>query len=362
MDNKSNNLYYSAFSDIVDSIIITDGSTGKIVDVNKSCVDMFKCSKSDLIGTKISSCFDSVELDGIGNSADRINMYGSVLSNKKLKISDGTVIPVDLTINTFNCSSSHYVMTTLRDVSERIKYEEKILVMNAELRELNASKDKLFSIIAHDLKNPLMAMMGLSEFLTEESGGITPEELGDMAESINKLSKDTYQLLQNLLNWALVQTNRISVEKQQTDLKLIVEKVFDLLAPSAKLKNISLINSVEEGCRIFADENMIKTVIRNLVSNSIKFTYEGKSISVSTLETDKQHILLVEDEGVGMEQEYIDNLFRIDVQTSKPGTKKERGTGLGLIICDEFVKLHDGEIKIKSELEKGTKFFIHIPK
>ncbi len=161
--------YKSVFDETVDAIIITDGSSEKIIDVNKAACELLGCNNEQIIDNHLFNFFEDETLSDLKKTPSQITMYGSVLSDRKIKTKSGQLIPVDLTINTFSDRESNYVMTTLRDVSERIKYENEIVTMNEELSRTNASKDKLFSIIAHDLKNPISALMGLSEMMTSES-------------------------------------------------------------------------------------------------------------------------------------------------------------------------------------------------
>jgi PAS domain S-box-containing protein len=359
---KLNDLNYkAAINETVDVIIITDGTTRKIVDVNKSCCHLLGYDKSDLIGNHLSVLFDNESTQTELKVPGDICMYGSVLPNRNLRSKHGELIPVDMTINTLEGEWRSYVMTSFRDTRERLCYENKILSINKELQESNASKDKLFSIIAHDLKNPLMALMGLSEIISEDSGEISPEESIELANTINKLSKDTYDLLDNLLNWANIQTKKISVDKKLINFYIIASKILDTLKPSADLKKINLVNNANKDFSIYADENMIKTILRNLISNSIKFSKADSNITISTMYNDNTKSITVEDEGVGMEESYISNLFKTNVQTSRYGTNNEKGTGLGLLLCYEFVKLHNGDIDIKSQLGKGSKFIIRLP-
>ncbi len=354
--------YKSIFEETVDAIIITDGSSEKIIDINRAGCELIGCKKSEILGAYI---YDFL-VGGKGSESPKniydIKMYGSVLSNKKIKTKSGSLIPVDLTINTFGDTSGNYVMTTLRNVSERIAYEEKILLMNEELSQSNASKDKFFSIIAHDLKNPISALIWFSEMITSDSEDITPEETEQFLGMIKNLSNSTYELLENLLNWARIQTKNIEIDKNFFDLRSLVDKTLDVLKPSAEMKSVKMINEVPRDFLVYADENMITTIIRNFVSNSIKFSPKNTRVTIKAGEDNKQWNIEVVDEGLGMDESYVSDLFKIDVHTSRNGTNNEKGTGLGLILCNEFAKLHGSEIEVHSELNKGSEFIIHLPK
>jgi PAS domain S-box-containing protein len=353
--------YKFAFDEMVDAIVIADETSARIVDVNKSCCQLLGYGKTELVGHNVSLLFNNNSIDELTKPHPENFMFGNVIPNRNLKTKDGTSIPVDLTISTFGSQSANYVMISVRDIKERLKYEKEIVQMNEELREVNASKDKLFSIIAHDLKNPLMALMGLSEIMFEDGAENSIEETRETASTINKLSKDTYDLLDNLLNWAQVQTRKISAEKKEVHLFNIADKIIDTLGPSARLKKVGLVNSVSPEFVLNADENMIKTIIRNLVANSIKFSLADTHITIRAFSKDGMNTVIVEDQGIGMEESYVANLFKVNILTSRYGTNKEKGTGLGLLLCHEFIRLHNGDIKVISEIGKGSQFIIRLP-
>jgi PAS domain S-box-containing protein len=353
--------YKFAFNKMVDAIVIIKNSSGNIIDVNKSCCVLLGFEKSELIGEHISGLFDQ---NGPSEKAKLLQgnfMYGNVLPNSNLKTKEGELIPVDLTISSFAGQADDYAMISLRDTRERVRYENEILIMNEELKEANSSKDKLFSIIGHDLKNPMSALMGLSELMFEDGNEISAEEAKQMANAINQLSKDTYDLLDNLLNWAQVQTKQLNVEKEHVNLYNVTTKILGMLRPSAELKGVELVNLIVPDYIVNADENMIKTIIRNLVSNSIKFSLANTKVSISAIDADRMKNIIIEDQGIGMEQSYVAGLFKTSVHDSRYGTNNEKGTGLGLLICYEFIKHHDGDIKVTSEVGKGSKFVVQLP-
>jgi PAS domain S-box-containing protein len=354
--------YKAIFDETVEAIIITDGSSEKIVDINKAGCELFAAEKEELIGDFLYNFLKGNPWVKNPKSPSEITMFGNVLSNKIIKSKTGELTPVDLTINTFSDNEDNYVMTSLRDVSERFKYENEILKMNEELNKTNASKDKLFSIIAHDLKNPISALIGLSEMMTSESETVSSKEVIEFSGMIQSLSKNTYELLENLLNWSRIQTKNIAIDKGNFELKNLVDKIIDVLKPSADLKKINFENLVKPGFIIYADENMISTVIRNFISNSIKFSPNNSTISIAGNENDNKWDISVKDNGIGMDESYIADLFKIDVNTSRYGTNKEKGTGLGLLLCSEFVKLHNGNILVNSKINQGSEFIIQLPK
>jgi len=234
----------------------------------------------------------------------------------------------------------------------------KLAESETNLKELNATKDKFFSIISHDLRNPFISIIGMSEILLEDYKEIPEEERINFIIQINSAGKFTHHLLENLLNWAGMQTERIKVNKTNFNLREVVDEIIQLNSTNAKMKSIELFSSVHEKTIINADKFMIDTVIRNLVSNAIKFTGEGGKISVSSETKDEKIFITIEDNGVGIQPENLKKLFRIDNQVKTKGTAGEAGSGLGLILCKEFIEKNDGTIAVESEQGKGSRFIL----
>ena len=239
------------------------------------------------------------------------------------------------------------------DIDSQKKIEE-------ELRNLNITKDKFFSIIAHDLRGPIISMMQISEIVSENDG-LDEETLHKFLNSQKDLSKSTFQLLDNLLNWAISQTGKFNFNPEKQVSTSIFKEIFELLNPSAKNKNILLNYFQSEEIIVFADPNMIKTILRNLISNAIKFTNSNGRIDVTALQNGNFIEIAVSDNGVGMNEETRNKLFRIETNESTIGTADEKGSGLGLLLCKEFVEKHGGKIWVESELGKGSVFKFKLP-
>jgi len=249
----------------------------------------------------------------------------------------------------------------LRDVTERKMIELQLQQYSKELQELNATKDKFFSIIAHDLKNPFNSIMGLSEILKHEAKHIDIETIEQYADLIYTTSNNTYRLLENLLSWALMQQGKIPFIRKSLIFKEMVNEVFELFEVNAQNKNISLFNMIDENLIIHADVNMIKTVIRNLVSNAIKYTSSEGIIEVSAILEGVYIQVTVKDNGTGIKEENINKLFWTGSNFTHRGTENESGTGLGLILCKEFIEKHQGTIWVESEIGKGSEFKFILP-
>ncbi|MBN1598236.1 MAG: PAS domain-containing sensor histidine kinase [Bacteroidales bacterium] len=233
---------------------------------------------------------------------------------------------------------------------------------NVQLEQLNATKNKFFSIIAHDLKNPFQAIFGFSELLLRNFEDFDDPQKLELLNMIKSSSESAYNLLDNLLQWARTQTDRIKYNPVNIDVSELIQQNIELSQASAENKQISLVSEVECSSNAFADKNMINLVIRNLMSNAIKFTDEGGVITVTCHEHGKKELSIsISDTGIGISEDNIQKLFRIDEYFSTSGTAGESGTGLGLIICKEFVEKNKGNISIDSKIGEGTTFTFTLP-
>lgn len=230
-----------------------------------------------------------------------------------------------------------------------------------ELRLLNASKNKFFSIIAHDLKNPLHAVLGYSYLMQSEYDHFDDAERRKFASEIHQSTNNIFRLLQNLLEWARSQTGRLKFSPAVIEYQHVLDNSLSVLKSMADQKHIAIKTENDPDLMLFADPVMVETVLRNLINNAIKFTPEGGKIEVSAKELDGEVLISVSDSGIGISEEESQNLFRIDSKVRRKGTNDEEGTGLGLILCHEFVTKHNGKIWVKSTPGKGSEFFFSIP-
>ena len=238
---------------------------------------------------------------------------------------------------------------------------EKVQKLNNELQEANATKDKFFSILAHDLKNPFNSIILLTEVLLDDINILSKEEIVEFLKKIKTSSENTYTLLQNLLEWAGSQTGKQEIFPQKLDMQVLVKETISLLLPNAENKEIRIETGFSGNDFAFADKNMIATVLLNLMSNAIKFTNKKGEIIVSVRNENQLIVVTVFDNGVGISEKDKENLFRIDKKIQNKGTEKEPGTGLGLILCKEFVEKNNGKIWVESKPGKGSTFHFSIP-
>jgi len=232
----------------------------------------------------------------------------------------------------------------------------------AALQKANNDKDRLFSIISHDLRDPFQVMLGNAKWIAERMETLSRADIQEMAAGIHKTARSTFNLLENLLTWSRLQRDQIDIEPAPVDLNKLAENTVTLLEEKALSKNIRLVNTIETGLYVHADENMVDTIIRNLTGNALKFTPAKGEVTLaarkngfSSEDPEMEWVqVTVSDTGVGIEQADIDKLFKIDVQHTTSGTAQEKGTGLGLMLCQEMVAKNGGRIWIDSEKEKGT--------
>jgi PAS domain S-box-containing protein len=254
------------------------------------------------------------------------------------------------------------VMGIMRDITLRKMYEQQLKESEEKLRELNYAKDRFFNIIAHDLRTPISGLISMTKALIENSELLSPDETKELLKELLEFANQSYNLLENLLQWARSQTGTIQFNPENTDLYEVALASKVLTDPNAKQKNITVSNLVEPGSYSFVDRNMITTVVRNLLSNAVKFTNPGGEITISLKDLGEEYELSIADTGVGMSEEKQKKLFKIGENVSTPGTSGEKGSGLGLILCKEFVEKNGGSIRVESEVGKGTKFIITLPK
>ncbi len=242
----------------------------------------------------------------------------------------------------------------IRQSEELAAQAQYLTISNTELDRLNKTKDKFFSIIAHDLRNPFNAIMGFSGMLFHDFSDMDDKQKLGLLELINLSSESAFNLLDNLLQWARTQTDKIKYNPEYFDLSEVVKQVIDLHCIIAEKKRITIESTIPISTRVFADRNMIHTVIRNLISNAIKFSHKEGRVFLSSFENGQMTEVVIRDEGTGMTRENLGMLFRIDTYYSTSGTSGESGTGLGLIICKEFVEKNNGRIRATSKEGQGT--------
>ena len=241
------------------------------------------------------------------------------------------------------------------------KTNKKLQESEVHLKELNSTKDKFFSIIGHDLRNPLNALLGFSELISGNSREYTVEEIQKYTKIINDAAKNIHLLIENLLEWSRSQSGNIDFNPEETPIFPVLEEILKVFHIQAEKKSIRFETAVPNTTLAYTDRNLLSTILRNLVNNAVKFTPKGGRIKISSKSSEKELTLSVKDTGVGMSAELIEQLFNFSSSVSMPGTTDEKGTGLGLILCKEFLDMHGGKIWVESKPGKGSIFSFTLP-
>jgi PAS domain S-box-containing protein len=343
--------------------IVADASGAKYLYVNNEWSRIFGYNKEEAQNLKpIDVVAPEYRQLILKNAANRIAGKPPPHSYELKTITKrGEIKYIEFSSTLINFENQKVFLTSGIEITKRKQAEEALRKSEEKLRELNAQKDKFFSIIAHDLKSPFNAIMGFSELLINQINEKDYDGIERYASIILQSSQNAVELLKNLLEWALSQSDMIEFAPVQLELTHLIEQTLSELRHFADQKSIKLLNDIQGHLSVFADKNMTGTVIRNLVTNAIKFTREGGAVHISAQNTPKEIIVSVKDNGVGIDSTKIEGLFRLDANVSTPGTNKEKGTGLGLILCKEFVKKHGGRIWVESEAGKGSEFSFSLP-
>ena len=342
-----------------DPILLINPESGIVIDANNSACRLLKYDKSQLKNIYIIDLIQSdnkkislntlINLAKLADSGEKIIPYNGYLIR-----SSGIEIPVEILMQMIKIQGKKILFGVFRDITERKRVEK-------QLKELNESKDKFFSIIAHDLKSPFTSLLGLSEFLLNDYESLTSEDIRNFSENIYKSAKGVFNLLENLLQWSRFQTGRMEFLPTNFNVNELLEQTISLYKVNIVKKNISIKYFADKEVNVFADKFMIDTVIRNLVSNAIKFTPNNGEIELSAKFEGRFALIEISDNGVGISKENIKKIFTLGERITTLGTDKEKGTGLGLILCKEFIEKNNGDITVQSILGQGTKFTILLP-
>lgn len=272
----------------------------------------------------------------------------------EVELIDGTIME-RYSSPVIGADGTHYGrIYTFHDVTDRKNIEKQLI-------QLNSDKDRFISILAHDLRSPFNNLLGLSELLTENLSKFSPEEIKTIVSTIYDTAQKTFSLLEDTLLWASVQSKKITFSPVSTNTSAIIEEVIEILEPVAKFKDIEIKTNLNKELYANIDIYMFKAILRNLISNAIKFTDNNGKIEISAFHADSKTVIKVTDNGTGMKQETIDKLFSFSPVNSSKGTANESGTGLGLMLCKDFIDKHCGKIWVESTIGKGTTVSFSIP-
>ena len=337
---------------------------GNILEMNDEAVNVYGFSRAELVDKSIKLLVPD-EMHEKMDELIELCLEGKLVRDIEClrKNKDGKEIPVLITLSLLTDEENNPfgIASIDSNLSEQKNIEKELTKSKAAAESANATKDKFLKIISHDLRTPFNSIIGFSELLNTDYDLFEDLERKNCIQEINTSSHFAYRLLDNLLTWARTQTDEIRINKENLNLKELVETSISTYLLNADSKNISVLNKVQADLIISIDKNTALTFIRNIVNNAIKFTHKGGSITIDSQLTENSIRLIITDTGVGMTAEVIDNLFKIDKGISTEGTNNEIGTGLGLILCKEFIERNGGSILVKSEVNKGSEFIVSIP-
>ncbi len=339
------------------------GLDKRFIRCNESFCRFLGYSEEELIGKTITDFTYPEDIEIGMNQLKQIakgEIESAILQKRYLR-KDGVVVWGELTISIVRNEANEplYYLPVIQDISVRYRAEQALKENEARLKKLNATKDKLFSIIAHDLRSPFNSVLGFSELLEENVHEI--EKVKKYVTIINSSVKRALVLLDNLLNWAKSQTGHISCNPTKFALLPVIQEIIELSNSQANIKNITIKKVQSDEIEVFADENMVKIILQNLISNAIKFTEIGGNINVIVISGKDQVEISISDNGIGIGEVEIKTLFNVFSNTTSLGTANEIGTGLGLVISKEFVEKLNGKIWVESEVGKGSDFKFTLP-
>lgn len=346
---------------------------GKMLGLNDACLKIFGLENASYVDTfnlfedpnLDSSLFDKLKNGELIRKEIEFD-FGKVHALNLYKTDKNGIIFLDLIITPikgiFAKSDINYIVY-IRDITESKKYADEIKRRNDELNKINAEKDKFFSIVAHDLRSPFQGFLGLTGLLADNISDFTNEEIADINKRINNNARNLFKLLNDLLEWASIKKGTFDFEPIEKSLFEISNDSFDAIKQSALQKNITLQNDISKNINVYADEKMIRSVILNLITNAVKFTNHGGKVILNANQNEPDLIQIsVSDNGIGMKPDLVKMLFRIDEKVGLDGTDGEKSTGLGLLLCKEFIDIHKGEIWCESQENVGTTFYFTLPK
>ena len=363
------------FNEIPSSIAISTIDDGIYKKVNRGFTDIFEYSSDEAVGRTAS------ELGIFMNPTEKerwlkIILEESSIKNQEvmLRTKSGKKLTGLLSAITLKLEGKTHLLTVIDDITERKQASDQIKqyaeeleknahdldALNKSLEESNATKDKLFSIISHDLRSPFEPLLGMSMLLKDNVEELSKDEIEEYSLRINSSLKKLYELVENLLQWSAVSSNRIEIIKEEFNITRLVEENLELHKLKAKQKNIDLIKNFTKDYEVFADANMINTVLRNLISNAVKFSDPGGTVTISAEEEGTSVRITVSDEGIGIKEEDLRHIFSVG-KVLKEGTSHEKGTGLGLALSREFIILNQGQLKVESKFGVGSDFSFTLP-
>ena len=355
--------YYKGILNKIGAPVFVKDDQSRLLVVNDAFCKIFGFERDKIIGKTLAEDVSAEERESFFKIDKQVIEGGAEnINDEALTVRGGQTRTISTRKNRFvDADGKKYLVGVIHDITDRKKSEDSLRESEKQLKELNATKDKLFSIIAHDLRSPYSNIIGLSELLIETIDDSQIEESKEFARLLNLSAKNTLILLDNLLKWAKSQTGQLSFKPEKLVASDLIQEILSLNKSLAKSKNICIEDISTDDVDVYADRNMLKTILRNLISNAIKFTHEGGHIRVHTIPKSDHAEITISDDGVGISEENKKGLFNLSLNRPSVGTAKELGSGLGLVLCKEFVEINGGRICVESEEGRGSDFKFTLP-
>jgi PAS domain S-box-containing protein len=355
--NESEEKFRKVFSCSRDALILIDKETGNILDANDYTFRLYGYSRDEILNLKNTDLSFEPEMTALA-----LKEFIERIEVRYHKKKDGTVFPVDISASRFMMNGREVVLASIRDITDRKKAEAEIESKSNEVLRLMAEKDKFYSIIAHDLRSPFNVFLGFTQMMAEDLPRLRPEEIQLIAKMMRTSANNLYNLLENLLEWSRLQRGISNSNPKKLLLKKIITESISSVMPIANKKGIMVDIEIPGEITVFADENMLGSIVRNLTTNAVKYTEKGGNVSIAAKTVSGNSVeISVRDTGIGMSSTMVEDLFRLDVQTNRKGTDGEPSTGLGLLLCKDFIEKHGGKIWVESEEGKGSTFRFTLP-
>lgn len=356
--NREN--FFTLFHTIDDLLFILNDK-GTILEVNNAVTRQLNYSAEELNGQSVLMIHPPDRRDEAAQIVQEMILGTLDFCYIPVINKNGELLPVETRVTRGFWNGQPAMYGVSRDVSKQEAAEKKILDQAAKLKELNATKDKFFSIISHDLKSPFNALLGFSKILADPDETLSANEIRTIGSSLYRQLTSLYNLLINLLTWSKLQVKKNTVNPRSINLSDAMKRVIELYSGDIHRKELHLINMVTNEKKLFVDPEMLNSILMNILSNAIKFTPVNGKIGIHAQVTGVMTRITIHDSGVGFHPEILTNVFRIDAYSSTQGTLGERGTGLGLVLCKEMVEQNRGSLNIDSEEGKGTTVTITLP-
>ncbi|MFA6981144.1 MAG: PAS domain S-box protein [Ignavibacteriaceae bacterium] len=352
--------YQTLLQTASDGIHILD-TQGNILEANDAFCNMLGYTREELLKLNVADWDMQWSREKLLEDMNEF-IYHPTIFETKHRRKDGTIIDVEINNVSVTLEGQNYLYAASRNITERKRTEEEIKLKNEQLIKLNSEKDKFFSIIAHDLRSPFQGFIALTELLTEDVAGFTESERTILLKKMHGSAVNLYKLLMNLLDWANVQKGTINFSPAEIMLFEYVNQTIDLLTNISDQKAINVCVDVSKELKVFADDAMFNSILRNILSNALKFTPKGGNVTLTAKSIVEGMVeVSIADSGIGMTEILLKKLFKIGEKVGRKGTEDEESTGLGLLLCKEFVEKHGGKIWVESEEGKGSTFNFILP-